>query len=392
MKKIVLILTTILIVSMSLTAQDTFYSIYSFTYFIPEVKLNTQTEQLQYSLYPLQYENRSVSGDIRWVENNDSLLAEFWTTQSDTVLHIMRELAGIEWIETKFDIYLVRYYPTLGSGEPLIIPIGGIHDRLLIEAPPASNQLKLNLLFQLSRRMLSQADRPQDDMKTSLAYHPLMQPTPYRRDNLALLLAVNTAYSVMGIDSTLDALQSAFWEKHFPGLPVFKDNFENAWILTPDHTLADWVAEEPSSSSLVSMTRPPKKPTKPENLPPRYYIENLPLKGQLGISTRITDQGQLLIDVIDVYRLGYAAGLREGDIIRRVDGKLVRNQKAMVEAILETYQKGGSIVEILRDGSVEEILIQPYDDFLYEPDYFYTPDSLGYPDSLEYDTTYIDSI
>ena len=91
----------------------------------------------------------------------------------------------------------------------------------------------------------------------------------------------------------------------------------------------------------------------------RMYVEDLPLKGQLGYSVRFNDAAQLVIDKIDETRLGYSAGLREGDIIRRINGKLVRNQKVMVEYILEGFEQSGAIVEVSRGANIIELLLQP---------------------------------
>lgn len=354
-----------MLLSATIAAQDAFYSIYTYDNFIPEVKLNYQTEELQQSLYPDFYTSRNVIVDKNWVVEQSASLDSFWVSQGDTVLHIIRELSGVEWIESKFDIYMIRYYPTLGSADPLILPVGGYFDGTLIETAPTDNIMKFNLIYQLSKRMLNQADRPQDLIKTSLAFHPLFKSTPYRRDNLAMLLAVNTSYSVLGLDSTNVVLKSTFWEHYLPGMKIFREYFENRWVLTPDNTLSDYVLNESYSSDIVRMSRTPQIKKSDFEQRERYFVENLPLAGRLGFSTRINDNNQLVIDKIDTYRLGYASGLLEGDIIRRVDNKLVRNHKKMVEYILESLDKEGSLLEISRDGKRFEILLFPFDDYNY---------------------------
>ncbi len=93
---------------------------------------------------------------------------------------------------------------------------------------------------------------------------------------------------------------------------------------------------------------------------------------------------------MDIFRLAYACGLREGDIIRRVDGSLARNQRKLIEKIYENFLDGGATVEIYRDGTKMEVVFRPlmlpewddtelYDDFfendslidsVYDDDYY----------------------
>jgi len=356
----------------ALMAQDTYYSIFSYRYFIPRVRINDHAVSLQQSALPKLYRERSAERDMAWVSTNDSALVSFWQQQGDTVLHILREFSGIEWQESEFDIYLIRYFPTIGTSDPLIIPTGGFGDGTLFEAAPQGNQLILNLVFQLAKRMLAQAHQPEDGVSLSIARHPLMRPGPFREDNLAMLLAFNTCQNIIGLDSTLDAYESAFWKNRFTGREIFEKYFQDNWILAPDQTLADWVAREPANSQLVYVTRPPRRTRPTPGISQAVFVEGLPAKGQLGFSVRVGGGNQLVVDNVDVYRLAYACGLRTEDVIRRVDGRLPRNQKALMELILAGLDAGGATVEVIREGRSEEVIIQPiipdvlYDDFYYE--------------------------
>ena len=149
--KRVLIALLIIASAASAGAQETFYSIFSFDGFIPSVELNRQTADLQSSLYPEYYAQNAVRSDIRWIARNDSLITSFWTEKKDTILHILSELSGLRWREESFDIYLLKYAPSFGSGDPLMLPLGGMMTGELIEAPPSENQLKFALLLQLSK-------------------------------------------------------------------------------------------------------------------------------------------------------------------------------------------------------------------------------------------------
>ncbi len=389
MKKVVLIFMVIMLLAGTLVAQETYYSFFSYSYFIPRVSINDRSTSLQVSATPDLYRDRSAARDMRWVAENDSLIVAFWQEKGDTVLHILRELSGIAWQETDFDIYLVRHYPSKGSGDPSVIPIGGITRGHLIEAAPEGNRQLLNLVYQLAHRMLAQTDQPEDSVRLGIAEHPMMRPSPYRRDNLAMALALSTCQNVLGIDSTNDTYRSAFWKRHHPGRTIFEQYLLNQWILTPDQTLAAWIASEPWSSRLVTVTRPPRKPRQ-QAAGPRLFIEGLPLKGVFGFSATMNDANLLTVEQIDVYRLAYACGLREGDGIRRVNDRLVRSHRALIEKILETFDEGGATLEIVRDGRYMEVILQPmllpsWEDDVYFDDYpeeFDTPDTL-LEDSLE---------
>lgn len=375
--KSALLAVILILMAPPVVGQDAFYDIFSYQGPIPEVNINHRSVTLQQNLYPLFYLENSASRDMRWVARNDTALVSFWETKGDTILHILSELSGIEWQESEFDIYLVRFFPTTGSGDPVIIPFGGIKYGSLIEAPPEGNRLKLLVTFQMARRMLAQADQPEHDVYLPIAYHPLMQPGPYRYDNLAMLLAINTCYNIIGIDSTLDAWQSAWWQNKFPGREILQEYFIDTWILTPERTLSDWVLAEPYGSSLVANTRPPRRPDVRTQEPGRIYVEELPLRGTLGMTMRMSDEGFPEIASIDIYRLAYATGLREGDQIRRVDGMLVRTPKEVVERILEGFDiNGGATLQIMRDNQIQSIVMIPIELLPLEEQQYFLQDSL----------------
>ena len=365
--------------------------LFSYTSHIPRVALNDRAVTLQASLYPEMYQQRSAASDERWVQRNDSALAAFWEQRGDTVLHMLTELSGIDWVESQFDIYLVRYYPTIGSGEPLILPFGGITQGALIKAPPTEYEQILDLVYQLSRRMLAQADRPADSVFLPVAYHPLMKPGPYRFDNLAMLLALNTCQNLIGVDTTQEAWESAFWLDNFPGRYVLEQYMFNIWVLTPQQPLVNFVLNEPYGSSLVAAARPPRQPSSSQAAPD-YHIEGLPLKGKLGFSVKIDNANFPQVDQIDVYRLAYACGLREGDEIRRVDGTLVRTQKNLVENILHGLDtQGGATLQVQRDGALESVVIVPLIlPLMDNEEYLYDEDTLAPPDSLMQDQQPVD--
>lgn len=385
MKKFAVSLIFLILTAGSLYGQDTYYSIFSYDHYIPRVNINDRSATLQVNLVPDLYRGRTAVNDMNWVAANDSGLIGFWESKGDTVLHLLCELSGIEWVETEFNIYLVRYFPTIGSPHPLIIPLGGITKRGLIKAMPNDNRLILDLIFQLAGRMLDQSVKPEDSIYNPVATHPLMSPGPYRRDNLVMLLALAVSQNVIGYDSTLAAFESMFWKQNMPGLEIFKKHFYNKWVLTPDQPLADQILAEPFNSRLVALTRAPRKPKKTNINRPRQFVEELPLQGTFGFSVKINEANQLEVHRIDTYRLAYACGLREGDRIRRVNGLLVKNHKDLIEKIYTTFDEEGATLQILREDNVETIVLQPLEIPVFEDEFyedFYPEEDTLYDDSL----------
>jgi hypothetical protein len=382
MKKICVILFGVIVIVPLAAAQEVYYSVFSFTHAIPKVGINDRSTSLQASLYPELYKKRSVARDLEWVAEQDSQIIALWSAKGDTILHVLTELSGIEWSEKEFDAYLVRYYPSLGSADPLIIPIGGVNTNSLIEAAPSGSTLILNLMFQLSKRMLAQTVLSTDSMTLKIADHPLMRPGPYRRDNLAMLLALASCNNIIGLDSTNAAYHSAFWVAHFPGRRILDEHFLNKWVLTPDHTLADWIAQEPYWSHVVALTSPPRARQRPAGQGEGSFMEGLPIKGQLGFSVKLDDANYLVVDTIDVYRLAYACGLRVGDRIHAVDGYRVRTHRELVERILDKLEQGGATLEVLRNNNRESVIMRPMalpeqvDSLYFEEENFLRDDTL----------------
>jgi hypothetical protein len=338
---------------------------------MPKVEIIDNAVGLQASLYPEWYRTHSVGSDMRWLHDSDTALTNFWNTNGTLILATLSEYSGIRWVEREFDIYLVRYYYTSGDGDPAILPLGGIRRGHLATAMPTGAHQQFNLIFQLARRMLGQLDRTAEAGRHPAAAHPLMQPGPYRRDNLAMLLALVISQQVLGIDSTYLAYQSGFWKNNHPGREIFEQYLLKDWILTPERPLVTWVNAEPYGSVLVQATRPPRR--RPTATVERAYLEGLPTKGELGFSTRIDSRGRLLIEKIDPTRLSYASGLQEGDIVRSVNGSRVRNQKELVEQILAGLDRRGATLDILRDNNPMMVVIQAMD--LADPDALFLYDA-----------------
>ena len=380
MKKYILVLSFLLWAGF-VTAQDTYYSIYSYDNFIPAININNNPVVLQKNLYPEFYVHNSVAADMRWVQENDSNIVAFIREKGGSALHILCELSGFYWEETELQINLMRYFPSFGNSDPLIIALGGIRQGGYSKAAPSGNSMKLIIIYELAHRMLTQRVSLDYQSEWNIVHHPLMRHSSYRRDNLAMLLALSTCYSILGIDSTQDAFESTWWEQYFPGKEILEKEILNQWILSPSQTLAYWLESEPYNSRLVTITRPPKKEEQPINYQ-RAFIEGVPLKGQFGFSVNINDNGYLVVDSIDIYRLGYACGLQTGDLIQTVNGYRARNHKILIEKIFETFEEGGATLQVFRDDQIIPLVIQPimmpgFDEDMYDEEYFSPIDSLN---------------
>ncbi len=327
--------------------------------FTPSVRFNDRGTELQSNLYPDYYRLQAVADDMSWVAVHDSALVAFWQQSSDSVLNILSEISGISWRESAFDVYLVRYFPSIGSPDPLVLPIGGIRQGSLIEAMATRNSLTFALIFQLAGRMLLQATRSDAGGSSAVANHPMMQPTPYRREVLTLLLAYQTGARILGADSMAAVYDSQFWKNRFLGQPVFEELLLHKWTLSAERPLVNWLANEPSDSRLITSTSIPDLPDTPQRRTKRQFIEGLPLKGQLGFSVRLNNANRLVVDGIDQTRLAYACGLRKGDIIRQVSGKSVRTQKELIDAVLADLDNVGAVLQVMRSDKNETVFLRP---------------------------------
>jgi hypothetical protein len=348
---------------------------------IPRVTVIDQAVDFQESVYPELYRNRSTVADMRWIARNDSGVIAFWSAGGDSALSLLRLLGGIEWQEREFPLYLVRYYRTIGTANPLVLPLGGIGDGSVMEAAPTGNNRTLTLLYLLAHRALHQVECPGAYDAEGIALHPLMQAGPYRRDCLALLLALSVGEQLMGSEDTYDAYNSDFWRNHFPAREVFQDYYRGRWTLSTERPLSQWLAAESYSSELVEITQPPELRAQSPSDQSRAPVERLPLAGNLGFSVKLDESNRLVVDRIDTQRLAYTCGLRRGDRIHRVEGQRPTSHRTLVEMILDRLPYGAAALEIVRDGHTKAVLLRRVSDSQENVDLLYGP-TLPPADSL----------
>ncbi|MBK7142190.1 MAG: PDZ domain-containing protein [bacterium] len=322
----------------------------------PTVLFDKENVELQTSLYPTYYRTTAAIDDQRWVLAHTVELDSFWLQTGDSVLWILSELAGIPWERQTINVTLLRYYPTTGNPDPLILPISGIRVGALTEAVPSGSPTKLNLIYQLAQRLLLEGESRRADLTSTLKNHPLAQPGPYNRDMLAFHLAYSTARIILGPDSAVASYQSPFWRDGLPARDLYEQYLQSSWVLTPEKPLLVWLGKEPTDSRLVAAVSPMADQTAGESR--RETVDGLPAKGQLGFAVRINDNNQLVIDKIDNGRLGYKAGLRIGDIITRVGGVRPRTHKELMEMLFDGTERGSIAVQVSRAGKSETVVIR----------------------------------
>ena len=117
---------------------------------VPEVRFNDRAVMFQASLYPDFYRTHSVRRDMRWVREQDTALMNFWDTRGDSVLWLLTQYSGLDWVEDKFDLFVLRYYPSFGGADPLVIPIGAMRQGPLAIAAPEGSLQQFNVIYQLA--------------------------------------------------------------------------------------------------------------------------------------------------------------------------------------------------------------------------------------------------
>lgn len=325
---------------------------------LPDVKLRTDAVSFQESVYPDWYRTNSAVDDIRWVKRNDSLLQAVWQSQGDSILVKISQLAGINWVEKSFPIYLLKYYPSAGEADPLVIPIGGQLRGVAVEAPPSGSAMIFNLIYWLSQRMLVQTEVAGTDAPSSVINHPLMDAGDFRRDNLAMLLTLAVAPSFIGAEATLATYNSPFWKARTPGRQIFEDQIQKKWILTLQRPLAQWLKDEPYDSPLVDLTRAPQLTADSDTDQPVTAIAGLPVKGTLGFTVKSSASAKYEIDKLDPNRIGGRCGLKIGDAISQIDGRRPGNVRELYERILAGLERGGSTMTLFRSGKLTTVVLR----------------------------------
>jgi len=332
---------------------------------LPETEIKHYNLELMRGFYPLYYQNEyKIRSDVRYVTRQDSAFIALWDSVGNAVLKNISDLSGIEWVENRLDIRIVRYLPTIGLYSPLVMPWEGIKTRDYTEGAPTGLRRFLNLIRLLCGRNLKQVNYPECSWYY-LHDHPLLQPSAYRFDNMAMTLTLAVAPNFIPPDSLRIIVSSDSWHRSFAGWTVFDDYFRNNWTISTDTTLAQNLANESYNSPLVELSMPPRQ-TRAERQQQSSKKEPIKLHaggGRLGFSVVKTNSGLLEVADVDSTKIAYASGLMPGDVIKRVNGEIVRTARDLMGTILDKIDEEGVYMIVLRDGDETGVLLLPPSDF-----------------------------
>ena len=316
----------------------------------------TVSGTLQESMYPEIYSRESSSKDMAWVRKNDSLLESFVTQFGDSMMASITRLTGFLLPPSDVRVHLVRFYPSTGSGYPIIVPLGGVRSSDRTVALPSGNRQLFNLLYQISRWAVAEA-AGDSRVKGSIVDHPLMRPGAWQSDNLSMLLALTLGEQFFGVDSTHAIWQSPFWRQKFVSWDACNLYLRTNWKLTAEKPLLRWLDDEPWDSDLVRAFAPPR----PESQLATAVTINtdIPLEGLLGMILVSEEKNIYRVEQIDSTRLAFACGLRQGDKILRVGTETSPNQLHLMGKILEGYDRGATTIYIKRGNKTLPIIIRP---------------------------------
>lgn len=329
---------------------------------LPVLIFRTDTEQLQQSLYPESYQTADVRDDIAWVRQSDSSLRAFWQTSGNSVLALLADFSGFEWRSNSIDCYLLRYYPSIGESDPMMLPLGGVRTGVLIEAAPSRAALDLNLIYQLARRLLADAANSMLEQSISpyVLRHPLLESSPYRRDLMALHLAMAVAENVMGKPFAQAAYDTPEWERFVPSRLIRTTYLQKNWPLSLSKPLSTYLMDESYESELVRVTRTTSSDAVAGDGAERDEVSpsGVPPSGKFGMAIR-QEGSKLLIAALDPARSAAICGLQVNDQIVSVNDSRPATAKELIELILARYNRGGAKLSILRAGKPAAVIVRP---------------------------------
>ncbi len=327
---------------------------------LPVVNFEINNAFLMRAFYPEYYaDENKIRSDIRFVSRNDSDFVAIWDSLGTFILATLQDLSGIKWKESEIDIHLMKYFRTSGMYDPLIVPLEGIKMKNYIEATPSGMHRLFNLMQLLAGRNILQARIPGHEDEF-ISDHPLLDQSAYRFDIVALSLALACAEQLMPADSIDYILHSDQWQRHNPGWEVFDNHFRYHWVLSPEQPLVYYLSQEGYDSPLIGLTRPPKiEKAVTKETTTREPIKLSAKGGRLGFSVTKNARGYLQVADIDTLGLAFACGLAIDDLIKKVDGEVVRDARSLMGKILDKIDTEGVYMLVLRQNQEIGILLLP---------------------------------
>ncbi|MCP4633731.1 MAG: hypothetical protein GY855_12455, partial [candidate division Zixibacteria bacterium] len=271
----------------------------------------------------------------------------------------MTSLSGIEWVKQDLKIHLMKYLPRDKVYDPALFPLKGIKTANYIEAAPTGLHQLMNLIMLLAGQNIGQVSDPRS-IQHYLSDHPLLHQSAYRLDVVATTLAMATAQFIIDTDSLELIITSESWRRHNLGWNTYENHFRYNWILTSETPMVTFLVDEPYNSALVNLTRPPRiiRPRHEDTV--KYEPVVLSAGGgRLGFSVVKTPLGLFEVVDLDSLGLGFASGIQIGDLIKRVNGEVVRSTRALMGKIIGKLDSDGVYIIVLREEQEVGILLLP---------------------------------
>ena len=331
---------------------------------LPETEFKHFNLELMRTFYPLYYRNEyKIQSDARYVVRQDSAFIALWDSVGNAVMKTIADYSGVEWVEDNIDIHPVRYLPSMGLYSPMVMPWEGIKTRDYTEAAPTGMRRFLNLIRLFCGRNLKQINYPECSWYY-LNDHPLLQQSAYRFDNITMTLTLTVAPYFIHPDTLNTIVSSDSWQRSFDGWTVFDDYFRNNWNISTDSVLAQFLSDESYNSPLVELSRPPRQVrVEQETASQKDRIKMGAGKGRLGFSVFKTERGLFEVVDVDSTKIAYASGLMPADLIKRVNGEVVRTTRELMGMILDKIDEEGVYMIVIRDGEEQGLLLLPPSDF-----------------------------
>lgn len=321
----------------------------------PSLSLDSRNSGLQQSLYPDLYRSRDVLADMVWVRQHDSVAQAFVAGTANQAITELSRLAGFKWLESNLTLTLLRYYPSVGNAEPLVVPLEGVRGPERIEAIPSGPQFSFAVIRQLAGRLLNQIDRPEGYSLGPVAGSAAMQPGSFRRDLLSFWLAIEATRKIYGASVTDSIVASRFWRRHLPELAMYRHLLAPRPAITAEQPLVTWLTDN-KNVLLITMAALPD--TTDSGSEPTPLAVGIPTTGALGWVLESMGGSKYRVAAVDKQRLAFKSGVRIGDVIETVDGKRAGTIRDLTDQILAALDMGTAPLGITRAGKKETLFLR----------------------------------
>jgi hypothetical protein len=309
----------------------------------PSVRFHVGAVELASSAGPVSAE------DVRWVESHSGDLVEWWEERGASYLSRASQLAGLAWPYADVEVYLVRTWPVLSIEYPLVLALGTMGDRTGEEVPDDDDLHVLLLAHQLTHYLLDDPTFLPRERRPAAYEHPFMAPGNLEAEAMVNWVTYTALEEMWGRERLQRATALDLWRRLNPGHAYVVDELMPRWRLSPQSSLARWLAANPRGSEIFRVhdvyAREIDQPETPEiggNLTGTDY----------GLDLGAAFDGAIFVAFVDAASPADRAGARQGDVLATIDGRPVGTDVVDARRRLDAaWQDRGEIhVSVLRDG------------------------------------------